>query len=111
MKFALLILLESYILLVMFWAVMALQWRWKYLPLDIKLLAIPCVLIAVTLDVVFNYTVGTILFLKLPAKGEYTFSQRIGSYKRRVDWREKVASFICKRLDVFEVDGSHCKNK
>lgn len=100
----------SYILLVLFWAVMALRWRWAYLPLDLKLLAALCVAVALLLDVAFNFTVACVLFLKLPVKGEWTFSQRIGNYKRRVDWRAPVAAFICRRLDVFEVDGAHCKS-
>lgn len=99
----------SYILLVLFWAVMALRWRWNSLPLDMKILAAPCVVIALLMDVAFNFTFACLLFLKLPARGEWTFSQRIGNYKRRVDWRAPVAAFLCKRLDVFEVYGAHCK--
>lgn len=50
------------------------------------------------------------LFLKLPAKGEWTFSQRVGNYKRRIDWRAPLATWICTNLlDPFEADGTHCK--
>lgn len=109
MKAALLILIYTYILWLMFLAVMALQAKWHALPKLVKVIAIPGVLIAVTLDIIFNWTVGTAVFLRLPARGEYTFSQRIGNYKRRIDWRAPIASWICTNLlDPFEA-GGHCR--
>lgn len=100
-------LLYAYLLWVLFLAVMALQWKWHELAKTIKVIAIPAVLLAVTLDVVFNITIGTILFLELP--GQWTFSQRVGEYKKRIDWREPIAFWICANLlDPFEV-GGHCK--
>lgn len=102
--------LYAYGLWLLFLAVMALRWRWSVLPKPVRVMAIPAVLVAVTLDVVFNFTVAWALFLKLPARGEYTFSQRIGNYKRRIDWRAPLANWICANLlDPFEVNGAHCK--
>lgn len=102
--------LYAYVLWLLFLAVMALRWKWNMLPLPVKVLASPAVLLAVTLDVLFNYTIACVLFLKLPAKGEWTFSQRIGNYKRRFDWRAPIAHWICANLlDPFEADGAHCK--
>lgn len=102
-------LLCAYLLWLLFLAVMALHWRWYELPRVVRVLAIPAVLVAVTLDIIFNFTFACVLFLKLPAKGEWTFSQRIGRYKQRVDWREPIAHWICGNLlDPFEI-GGHCK--
>lgn len=101
--------LYAYILWLLFIVVMALQARWKKLPLTVKIIASPAVLIAVVMDALFNYTFACVLFLKLPAKGEYMFSQRIGNYKKRIDWRAPLAHWICANLlDPFDVDGSHC---
>lgn len=102
--------LSAYILWLLFIVVMALQWRWRELPRAVRVLAIPAVLVAVTLDIIFNFTLACVLFLKLPAKGEWTFSQRVGNYKRRFDWRAPIAQWVCGNLlDPFEVDGAHCK--
>ena len=99
--------LYAYLLWVLFLAVMALQNKWHDLPKTIQVLAIPAVLLAVTLDVLFNITIGTLLFLDLPR--QYTFSQRVGSYKQRIDWRQPLAVWICSNmLDPFEI-GGHCK--
>lgn len=100
--------LYAYVLWLLFLAVMALNWRWRALPKVVKGIALPAVLVSVALDVLFNITIGTLLFMELPR--EWTFSQRVGRYKRRIDWREPLATWICANLlDPFEVDGAHCK--
>lgn len=121
-------LLYTYLLWLLFIVVMALQARWKKLPMMVRILAAPAVLIAVVMDVLFNFTIACVLFMKLPAVRmwgrtlfgfyipfwpvgvEWTFSQRLGNYKRRADWREPIAHWICANLlDTLGVDGSHCK--
>ena len=100
--------LYAYGLWLLFLAVMALRWRWRALPMTVRILAAPAVLVSVLLDFLFNVTLGTLLFLDLPR--QWTFSQRVGSYKRRFDWRAPLAAWICSNLlDPFEVDGAHCK--
>lgn len=104
---ALIIVGYAYALWLLFLAVMALQWKWRELSLPVRTLAAPAVLVALLLDVLFNVTIGTVLFLDLPR--QWTFSQRIGSYKRRIDWRAPLAHWICANLlDPFEA-GGHCK--
>lgn len=99
--------LYTYGLWLLFLAVMALNWRWHTLPLTVRILAAPAVLLAVLLDVLFNVTLGTLLFIDLPR--QWTFSQRVGRYKKRIDWRAPLAQWICANLlDPFEVEG-HCK--
>lgn len=102
--------LYAYLTWLAFLAVMALRWRWRALPNAVRAIALPAVLAAVALDIVFNFTIACVLFLKLPTKGEWTFSQRVGNYKRRIDWRAPLATWICTNLlDPFEADGAHCK--
>ena len=119
--------LYAYVLWLLFLAVMALQWRWHALPRAVKAIALPAVIVAVVLDVLFNFTVGCVVFLKLPEPKEWgidlhvmwvpfvpvgmewTFSQRVGNYKKRIDWRAPLANWICTNLlDPFEA-GGHCK--
>lgn len=96
------------VLWLLFLAVMALRWKWHSLSLPVRIIAAPSVLIALVLDVLFNVTIGSVLFLDLPR--QWTFSQRVGNYKRRIDWRAPLAHWICSNLlDPFEVDGAHCK--
>lgn len=98
----------AYVLWLLFLAVMALRWKWHALSLQVRIIAAPSVLVALLLDVLFNLTIGTVLFLDLPR--QWTFSQRIGSYKQRIDWRAPLAHWICANLlDPFEADGAHCK--
>lgn len=104
---ALIILGYAYALWLLFLAVMALQWRWCELTKPVRVLASPAVVVAVLLDVLFNFTIGTVLFLDLPR--QWTFSQRIGAYKRRADWRAPLSYWICDNLlDPFEA-GGHCR--
>lgn len=99
--------LYAYGLWLLFLAVMALQWKWRMLSLPVRVLAAPAVLFAVLFDFLFNVTLGTLLFLDLPR--QWTFSQRVGSYKQRIDWRAPLAEWICANLlDPFEA-GGHCK--
>lgn len=107
MMIYLLPILYAYLLWVLFLAVMALQNKWHDLPKTVKVLAIPAVLAAVTLDVLFNLTIGTVLFLDIPR--QYTLSQRVGGYKQNNDWRRPIAVWICSNmLDPFQA-GGHCK--
>jgi hypothetical protein len=98
-------LLYTYVMWVLFLAVMSLYAAWKTLPLVTKILAVPAVLIAVLMDVGLNI-IATVPFLDLPQ--EWTFSQRMGRYKRNKSWRTPIACWFCSNLlDPFQV-GGHC---
>jgi len=100
------LLLGIYLFWLLFLSVMALNWRWHLLSKPVKALALPAVLVAVVIDVIFNTTIGSVLFLERPH--QWTFSRRVGEYKRRGDWRTPLAKWICTNLlDPFEV-GGHC---
>lgn len=96
----------AYLLWVLFLAVMALQHAWARLPGLVRALAVPAVAVAIALDIAFNL-LASVLFADLPR--EWTFSQRMGRYKRGDDWRAAVARWCCANLlDPFEI-GGHCR--
>lgn len=98
-------LLYTYVMWVLFLAVMSLYAAWKTLPTVTKALAIPAVLLAVVMDVGLNI-IATVPFLDPPR--EWTFSQRMGRYKRIKSWRTPIACWFCSNLlDPFQV-GGHC---
>jgi len=99
-------LLLAYLTWAGFLAAMSLRWAWYRLSLPVKVLAVPLVLVAFALDLVFNL-VTTVLFLDLPQ--EATFSQRMGRYKGDATWRTPIARWICANLlDPFQI-GGHCR--
>ena len=98
--------LYSYVMWVLFLAVMALYATWSKLPIFTRVLAVPAVILAVLMDIGLNI-IATIPFLDLPH--ELTFSQRMGRYKREQSWRTPIACWICANLlDQFQV-GGHCR--
>lgn len=102
---ALLITGYAYTLWVLFLAVMALKHAWDSLPMIVKVLAAPAVLVAYLLDVGLNL-LATIPFADSPE--EWTFSRRMGRYKRSASWRTPVAGWLCANLlDPFDI-GGHC---
>lgn len=104
---ALYYLAAAYVLWVLFLAVMSLASVWHELPKFTKGLALPAVVVALVLDVAFNVC-ASVIFLDLPR--EWTFSQRLGRYKKQGNWRAKVARWVCSRLlDPFDVSGLHCR--
>lgn len=106
MKTAAFILGYTYALWIMFLCVMALRWKWETLPKFLRAIALPAILIAVILDIVFNIAVS-VVFLELPK--EITFSQRMGRYKYGDGIKQKIAVWVCGNfLDPFQI-GGHCK--
>lgn len=56
------------------------------------------------LDVAFNMTIGSLVYLELPH--ELTFTSRCKRHKKRLDWRSDKAKWWCKQLNKF--DPGHC---
>lgn len=75
-----------------------------------KILAYPLVIFAVIVDIIFQYTVATVLFFDLPKAKEYLVTDRLQRYVAgKNDWRRKIAVYICDNLlDVFDPTGDHC---
>jgi len=64
--------------------------------------------VALGIDVVYNYTYGTLLFLDFPI-GKYTFTARLKDYVKTqpTSWRGKLSDFICRTM-VSPYDYDHC---
>jgi hypothetical protein len=75
-----------------------------------KILAYPLVLIAVIVDIIFQYTVATVLFFDLPKTKEYLVTDRLQRYVAgKNNWRRRIAVYICDNLlDIFDPTGDHC---
>ena len=72
----------------------------------VRLLGYVIVLLGVVLDVLFNATFGTLLFLQPPR--EWLFTARCKSHLEEQTWRGAIARWICANaLDPFE-EGGHC---
>lgn len=103
---ALTVLALAYVLWVLFLCVMALKHAWPRLTPFTRACAIPAVVVAILLDIVFN-VLATVPFFDPPA--EWTFSQRMGRYKGETGRRAAVARWVCSTLlDPFEI-GGHCR--
>lgn len=61
------------------------------------------------LDLLVHFTIGTVLFLELPAKNEYTLSRRIWRLSNGPDgWRKRLATVIrTQLLDSADPSGVH----
>lgn len=67
------------------------------------------------MDVLYNITIGTVLFLDPPAAARETFTLRLKRYKHMQPhtalerWRHRAALWLCANLlDPFE-KGGHCR--
>jgi hypothetical protein len=113
MKTALLIigiaLASLYALWILFVAVMNIQRVQKEgnLTRGSKILAVPVVLVAYTLDVVLNYVLLTVILFELPK--EKTISQRLKRHNqgRGSKWGAMVARFVEPILDPYDYRGDH----
>lgn len=76
-----------------------------------KFFGMPWIIFAVIGDVLFNWIIGTLIFLEVPR--EFLFTTRITRHlqgQRWNKWRGKIAVYFCKNLlDPFDPSGSHCK--
>jgi hypothetical protein len=75
-----------------------------------KLVQIVCWTIlgtAITLDVLFNFLFGTIIFVESPELRRPTFTQRCKKHMRDDGWRGDIARWVCDSwLNPFEA--GHC---
>lgn len=97
--------------LVQFWtmylAVMNLKRNSEKLTAVTKVLGYPLLYIGLVLDVFFNWTIGTILYLEFPREG--VFTSRLSRHYGCGGWREKISIWFCKNLlDPFDPSGRHC---
>lgn len=75
--------------------------------LPAKVVIIPLFVIGYIYDIFLNYTVATVMFWQIPQHKRETISGRMRRYLREdVGWRAKIASVLCKILNIFDKD--HC---
>jgi hypothetical protein len=64
-------------------------------------------IIALVLDVIFNVTVGTVVFFELPEIRRLTFTMRCKKWMTNDSWRGRIARWVCDGwLNPFEA--GHC---
>jgi len=80
--------------------------KWDQLRPGLRLSLIPVGVIGAIMDVSFNLTVATVLFLQLPST--FTLTARMAKNKSGPDgWRKELSSWVCMNmLDVFQA--GHC---
>lgn len=82
----------------------------KLSKLQIVLLLPPVLLLGVV-DVIFNYTVASLVFMELPKSGEPLLSKRFQGYNaiEGSSWKKAVAKYVCqKMLNIFIMSEDHC---
>lgn len=103
--------LYTYLFWLGYLAVCGIYVGWRKAPIWVQVLLAPVVLSVLGVDVLFNYTLASVLFFQLPPRGCYTMTERISTYKDgdQYSWRGKFGKFICANmLDPFQ-QGGHCK--
>lgn len=69
-------------------------------------IGLPLVIIGGLMDVVFNITYGSLLFLDIPR--EWPFTERLERHLGKDTWRGKIARWFCYHLlDPFD-ESQHC---
>jgi len=96
--------------LVFYLAVMNLKRNREALTPIVKVFAYPILAVGLVLDMIFNFTIGTLMFLEIPQ--EWLMTARLNRHllDRHNDWRDKVADWFAKNfLDPFDPKGTHVK--
>ena len=89
-------------------AIMNLKRNKDKMSIVAKCLAYPWLWIGLIMDMCYNFTVGTILFLEPPR--EILMTTRLNRHLAvGVDWRRHIAKWFCANLlDPFDPAGRHC---
>lgn len=73
-----------------------------------KIIGYPILAVGLAVDVLFNATWGSLLFLERPH--ELLFTDRVSRLNDDTGWRGKLACWIClELLDPFDPRGKHCR--
>jgi len=98
-------LMWMYLLFLGFLIYAASKHSWSRLKVGIKILLLPVLIVFGMIDVLFNMTIGSVLFLELPHT--MTFSQRCAMNLYRNDWRSSVARAFAVPLNA--IDPGHIR--
>lgn len=106
-----LILVSTFILWLFFIALTAIvDDKTKQLS-DLSLIKRILVIAFVVFDVIYNFTIGTLIFLELPSLKRKTLTLRLRYIlftKAEWEWRFKLAYFMCKYM-IEPFDWGHCR--
>jgi hypothetical protein len=96
-----------FLLFLVFAACMEAKRAGRTIPLFSKVIIGPAILFGALLDVAWNYTLGSLLFLQFPDVDEpgfpaYTFTHRLQQQKGEFTWRGVIARWFAKQLNVFD---------
>jgi hypothetical protein len=80
---------------------------WNRLLIGAKILLLPPVLIFGIVDILFNSTFGTIMFLEFPTLHLITFSKRCEYHMHEANWRGSIAGAYCFLLNC--IIPGHCE--
>jgi hypothetical protein len=99
--------LYIYAFYLLFVVTMAAKAAWPFLTILPKILLAPVAILAVLMDVTFNWTLALLIFFDAPQ--EAMFTKRLNRYKsENSGWRYTAAVWLCKNLlDPFQ-SGGHC---
>jgi hypothetical protein len=82
--------------------------KFRLTPWPVRVLSAVLFAVMLVADVLFNLTVGSILFAEPPDFYHPTFTQRCSSHLNDGDWRGRIARWVCDGwLNPFEE--SHCR--
>jgi hypothetical protein len=101
-----------YVTWALYLSVMHLVSRRDALTTPAKAFAYPLIVVALVIDVIFNVTFGSVLFVDAPR--EWLFTHRLNRYvfaPGKTTWRGRLAEWLCANLlDPFDPSGCHCKD-
>lgn len=95
---------------VLYLSIMNLKRNRDKLTTTAKVVAYPILGIGLVLDVIYNFVVGSILFVEAPQEWLFT-SRLIRHIEESTGWRKRLANWFCRNfLDPFDPDpdGRHC---
>lgn len=96
-----------YLTWIFYLAVMSLKRERTNLSRTAVYLAMPVLILGYVMDVIFNMTVGMVIFLEPPH--ELLFTSRCKRWLSQKTWEGSLARWFCRNLlDPFD-DGGHCK--
>lgn len=88
-------------------AVMNLKENRTKLTVAAKLWAYPMLWVGLFSDMMFNFVIGTVVYIELPH--EILFTTRCNRHLQEGGWRRSVARWFCRNfMDPFDPAGRHC---
>ena len=94
---------------VMYLAVMNLKRNKEALTPITKVFAYPMLAFGLVADMIFNFTIGSRMFLEIPQELLLTTRLKRHLEDHRKDWRDRNANWFCQHfLNPFDPSGNHC---